>query len=684
MRLNSLSLALASIYLLFHSAWAESSSVYEVIEVRGHVYKQQPIEDLVTSPEYSIPSSDLADLLTSLPGANVNGNGPISKIAQYRGLYGDHIATKVDGLTLAGAGPNSMDAPMSYASVLLTESIEMVRGIAPVSSGVDTLGGSLTVNTVNPEVGGQWLHTLGQYTGNGQQSYLGALGNVSWGQQALLLHIEQAKGNKVVKDGAGRRILPGVYDKSQIGAKYLIEVTPDHQLMLSYAGVNTGDSATPALPMDIDFIDTDRYKLSGLSELDWGQIEWHIGWQNARHGMANNLLRPVKSPMMARYNRADSTGIDANISFILEQWQFGLDYQQSVQDSMITNPNNVMMRVHNFNDVEEQTLSAFGEWNQKVGKHHWQLGGRVKQYRNDAGDVAHSMAMLNPNIKALRDKFNQSKRNQNEVGVDLVAQWLYQANDEISWRVSAARKQSNPSYQQRYLWVPMQATGGLADGRTYIGQTDLKLETAHQFEFGLDLNANGFNVAPRVFWQQIDNYVQGVAVTDPQVKMVAMMMGDKNPLQFANTYAELYGFDVEAQYQINDNWQLNMIGSYTRGKRTDIDDNLYRLAPLSGSVSLSYQQHNWRTQVIWRGAASQDKVSSIQSEQATSGYGLINLLTAYETEKWLLKAGVSNVFDKEYQDHLAGYNRVMGSDIAIGERLPGYGRQIWASVLYSF
>ncbi|WP_133407930.1 TonB-dependent receptor [Parashewanella tropica] len=685
MRLNSLSALLVSMYAISNYAWAEADPVYEVIEVRGHVYKQDKVtEQAVTSPNYAIPTSDLADLLTSLPGANVNANGPISKIAQYRGLYGDRIATQVDGLTLAGAGPNSMDAPMSYASVLMTESIEMIRGIAPVSSGVDTLGGSLKVNTVNPDVGDQWAHVLGQFTDNGEQSQLGAITNLSWGEQAVLLHYEQAKGNDAVEDGAGRKIVPGEYDKQQFGAKYLIELTPEHKIMLSYGAVNTGNSASPALPMDIDFIDTDRYKVSGNSEFGWGEMNWHIGWQNARHGMSNSLLRPVKSPMMARYNRADSTGVDASVAFELEQWEFGLDFQQSVHDSLITNPNNPMMKVDNFKEVESQTLSAFAQWSETYGDHSWQLGTRVKQYHNDAGKVSHSMAMMNPNIKALMDKFNQADRSQSQTGVDLVAQWLYAQNDEINWRASLARKQSSPSYQQRYLWIPMQATGGLADGHTYIGNVDLKLETAYQLEFGVDLSSGPLNLAPRVFWQKIDNYVQGVTATDPKVKMVAKMMGDSQPLMFANTDAKLYGFDVEAQYRFNDNWQLAMISSYTRGKRTDIKDNLYRLAPLSGSVSLNYQHQNWRSQLIWRGAAKQDKVSNIQNEKATAGYGIMNVLAAYETDQWLIKAGVTNVFDKEYQNHLAGYNRVMGSDIAVGERLPGYGRQVWASLLYSF
>lgn len=688
MRLNVLSGLLISMYAVSGASWANADPI-EVIVVKGQMAKHSSVDDdSITTPNYAMPTSDLADLLKSIPGANVNANGPVSKIAQYRGLYGDKIATSVDGLSLAGAGPNAMDAPLSYGSQLTTESIEMTRGIAPVSSGIDTIGGSLKVNTIGPETDHNFSHVLGQYSDNGSQSQLGALTNLGWDSQALLLYIEQNRGNTEVEDGAGREIFPSTYEKQQFGAKYLVKLSDNHQITFGYQGVNTGDSASPALPMDIDFIDTDRAKIAGESEFNWGQMTWHVGWQNARHGMSNDLLRPVMSPMMARYNRADSTGVDASIAFEMDAWEFGVDYQQSMHDSLITNPNNSMMDmqmvVDNFKDVESQTISAYGQWTQEIGHHIWKFGVRGKQYSFDAGDVSHSMAMMNPNIKYLMDKFNAQDKSTSQFGVDVVGQWLYKQSDNVNWRASVARKQSSPSYQQRYLWIPMQATGGLADGRTYTGDVDLDLETAYQTDFGFDYMGDKLNISPRVFWQKIDGYVQGVPLTDMKAKMVAKMMGDDDPLMFANTDAKLYGMDIDASYQLHADWQLSMTASYTRGERTDTEDNLYRVAPLSGQMALNWQKNAWRSQLIVRGAAKQDKISSIQKEQTSAGYGVVDILTAYENDNWLVKAGVSNLLDKEYADHLGGINRVTGQEITKGERLPGYGRQIWASLLISW
>ena len=437
-------------YAVSGASWADTNPI-EVIVVKGQMAKHSDVDDdSMSTPNYATPTSDLADLLKSIPGANVNANGPVSKIAQYRGLYGDKIATSVDGLSLAGAGPNAMDAPLSYGSQLMTESIEMTRGIAPVSSGIDTIGGSLKVNTINAEADHNFNHILGQYSENGSQFQLGALTNLGWDSQALLFHIEQNKGNDEAEDGAGRAIVPSVYDKQQFGVKYLNQITDNHQVTFGLQAINTGNSASPALPMDIDFIDSDRLKVAGESDFNWGQMTWHIGWQNARHGMSNSILRPVNEPMDERYNRADSTGIDASIGFDIKQWQFGVDYQQSQHDSLITSPNNPMMDmnmvVDNFNNVESQTISAYGQWSQDVDAHSWKVGVRGKQYNFDAGNVSHSMAMMNPNIKYLMDKFNAKDKSTSQFGVDVVAQWLFKQSDELNWRASLARKQSSPSY----------------------------------------------------------------------------------------------------------------------------------------------------------------------------------------------------------------------------------------------
>ncbi len=108
MRFSPSPLALALLPIIgLGSAAKASDSPMEVLVVRGSVQSSV----LQTSPEATAPKADISGLLKSLPGANVNSNGPLTGIAQYRGLFGDRVETQVGGMSMAGAGPNAMDPP---------------------------------------------------------------------------------------------------------------------------------------------------------------------------------------------------------------------------------------------------------------------------------------------------------------------------------------------------------------------------------------------------------------------------------------------------------------------------------------------------------------------------------------------------------------------------------------------
>ncbi|HIE82716.1 MAG TPA: TonB-dependent receptor [Dehalococcoidia bacterium] len=49
-----------------------------------------------------------------------------------------------------------------------------------------------------------------------------------------------------------------------------------------------------------------------------------------------------------------------------------------------------------------------------------------------------------------------------------------------------------------------------------------------------------------------------------------------------------------------------------------------------------------------------------------------------------MNAGVENLFDKSYIDHLSGFNRVQNSAVAVGQRLPGPGRNVYMTVNYDW
>ena len=89
---------------------------------------------------------DNSDLLRLFPGGNRNANGPVTRISQYRGLFGAQNNVSIDGQAYTSGGPNWMDSPLSSIPQSLTQSITLYRGLGSVATIEEGLGGSIAIS----------------------------------------------------------------------------------------------------------------------------------------------------------------------------------------------------------------------------------------------------------------------------------------------------------------------------------------------------------------------------------------------------------------------------------------------------------------------------------------------------------------------------------------------------------
>lgn len=254
----------------------------------------------------------------------------------------------------------------------------------------------------------------------------------------------------------------------------------------------------------------------------------------------------------------------------------------------------------------------------------------------------------------------------------------------VTPRLTLARRARAPSIVERFSWLPTEASGGLADRNIFVGDPQLKLERAWLVEAGLDartrLAGRPLRLSPAVFWRRVDDFVQGVPVdatpgiVDTPVEQVAAMNGDATPLRFANVDAEFRGADVSVEWGGATGPALALTASYVHGRRRDIADALYRIAPLNGHARLGWRGRGWDVGLDLAGAGAQRRVSRTNGETPSPGWVTVGLSGGATIGRWRLEAGAENLFDRRYADHLAGVNRVPGGAVAVGERLPGAGR----------
>lgn len=694
----------------FKRKHALSVSIAIAVTIGGplHAQETEDIEQLVVTGQRVYPISeivapaseqaiDTAELLHKLPGANVNANGALSGIAQYRGLFGDRVAVTIDGLRSLGGGPNSMDTPLSYASPLLLEHLNLERGIASVSGSSESLGGHINADyDRGVHARGRETEFMGsvqaRYESNGGMA--GTAARLVFANDTHKLALLGESGEADDFEYPDGELTPTRLKRSQYDLSY--SFSSDNIDVLVFSGaLDTSDTGTPALPMDIDFIDT---QIHGVRLETRGENAiWRLSYSDSDvdHGMNNFALRtPPASPMGYRATRAMADGshwrAHAEIPLDDGEWRFGIDGSRTTNDAFISNPNVAPFGIENFNNAERNLVGAFGQWNKLVGNFDLEAGLRFNQVDLRAGTVGASIPAMNPmmqmmgmNAGLLAAAFNAGERGRDHSNVDAVFKIGRVLNASRNVYFEIARKTRAPSYQEAFLWLPLQATGGLADGRSYIGNPQLASEVSNEINIGTDWRKGRSWFAPQIFYKRIDDYIQGIPTTNATANRLAMMMTGMPALEFANTNAELVGLDIAWGYSLTDRLSVEGLLSYVDGKRTDADDHLYRIAPLNGMISLVVDQHDWSGRIELAAYASQDKVAAFNDELDSAGYGILNARMQWHgSEALRIYASVENLLDKAYRPHLGGVNRVMAVDVPTGERLYGVGRNLNLGISY--
>ena len=717
-----LCLALAGVPPIARSAEAAQTAEPAVVDLpetrlRDETPREADILELRPGDNLGAGSS-AGELLRGEPGMAYLSNGPVTGLIQHRGMFGDRLNTKVNGQSIQPGGPNWMDAPIHYAPPGQLESIEVHRGIAPVSAGPEAPGGVVDLTTRSSEftTSEEWEtggHLNTRLQSNGDGFAAGALGSVANQRHRFHALGGHTRGNdRRFGDSGNETIDATEHEKSYAGFGYGVRLGTG-EISVNYRRHETNEAGNPSLPLDTVFIDSDLANVEYLAEFGAYALSAALHYQAVDHRMDNVTLRPTPDfftppggappPVQMAFGGTDERIIDAESdtlsgSLELERatWngdlRLGLEFESSEHDVSVSDPSSPFFATP-FEDVERDRAGFFTEWSGPITDA-WELttGVRLSRVETDAGAVT---APPLPPARALGAAFNDADRDKGDTLFDWAVQLERPLGEAWTLGLGAARKTRAPSYIERYAWIPIESTAGLADGNNHVGQLGLDPEISREVELSLEWSDTDSYFAPRVFYRYVDDYIQGVPVPDSEMALrtVSTVNGDPTPLRYDNVEARFYGADLAFGHRFDDHWRIDGTLSFVRGERDDIDDDLFRIAPLNGRFRITYQREEWSlaAETLW--TADQTKVAETNDEPDSDGYAILNLLYRQQLREGLdLRVGVENVFDTFYQDHLAGFNRVGNSDVGGGtappaterNRLPGTGRNFILSLDYAW
>ena len=660
----------------------------------------RPIAQEVTHQRPTVSSTAAADsaaLLRALPGADFARIGPLTGQTWYRGLTDIRLGVRVDGVPLVPGGPNLMDPPLHYVPGPLVERIVLRRGIAPVSAGVGLNAPIEAVLKSSRFREGDEASTILDASAAWRTAEDGVSfgGIAGWQGRRLRAHVLGA-----FEDGddlrvPGGRLADTAYRRTEVGLGLGVRPREDDELALDYR-YHHSEAGTPALPLDVRLFRTHLAGARHSATIGRVRLETRLFGQRVRHEMDNFSMRtPPPVPAAFRLVPVESWSLGYGLKAALTTglaWlptvTFGADGMATDHDLDVTNPNNPGFFVRNFHDARSRRHSFWTELLlMPTDQLELQWGLRWNHVRTSAGEVAVS-AILPPPVKLLAARFNAADRTRTDDLVDSVLRASWQVDPSLVLHFGAGHRTRAPIHVERYAWLPLEITAGLADGNNHIGRIDLKPEKMWAVDGGFDLDIGWLVVSPRLFWQRIDDYIQSLpvdatpGVIDSPVEMVSAANGDPTPLVFSNVDARIWGADLRAALSLGEHLELSATGLVTRGRRLDRPDNLYRIAPDRLLIAAAWRSGGWALIAETRLVARQRRVSATNGELPTGGYAILNLRGELEVVDGVsLVAGLENLTDRRYEEHLGGFNRVRDSIVPVGARLPGAGINAFARLI---
>ena len=706
-------------------------------------------------------TSDTASLLRDVPGVSLYGAGGVSSLPSIHGLADDRLRVTVDGMDLIASCPNHMNPPLSYLDPTNVGSLKVYSGISPVSLGGDSIGGTIVAQSRAPEFAapGQELLTKGEigafYRSNGN-AYGGNIAatlatenfNVTYAGAYAKADNYKAAGNFKTTTATGRvgHTLPldevGSTAYKTINQKLGFAFrSGDHLVEASFGFQNIPEQLYPNQRMDMLDNDQQTYNLRYLGQFGWGLFEARAYYEKVDHFMDfgpdkrfwyGNAPPPLGSggPMaingspcspisatcaagMPMYSKSTNTGVTAKADIDLtdkDLLRLGGLYQTYKLDDWWP-PSGAAMwpgTFDNINDGQRDRVGLFGEWESRLNQE-WKtlLGVRYERVKTDTGNVqgydptTNGMGMMLNDQKRDAAAFNARNHERTDNNWDLTALARYTPNANGDIEFGVARKVRSPNLYQRYTWSTWSMAAVMnnmvGDGNGYIGNIDLKPETAYTVAATFDWHAadRSWELKATPYYTRVNDYIDAIrcpvgASCTPANRTTTNQFV---VLQYANQEAQLYGLDLSGRLPLarTDIGDFGFTGllNYTHGENRDTGDGLYNIMPLNAKLALTQQFGGWDNAVELVLVKGKNDVSDVRNEITTAGYGLTNLRASYSWKQARIDFGVENLFDKFYYLPLGGAYTGQGTTMMLngvpwGIAVPGMGRSLYAGVNFKF
>ena len=665
--------------LCLAGAARSESALDEVVVTASRMHAPLMVITDPKAPRQPLPAHDGADYLKTIPGFSVIRKGGTDGDPVFRGMAASRVNVLIDGEQLLGGCGMRMDPPTAYVFPEAYDRIVVTKGPQTVLRGPGN-----SAATVSFE------RDIRRFEDSGYLANASLLG-ASFGRSDLVGDLRagtpsyygQLTGTRAAsddyEDGAGQNV-HSEYDRWSVNAA--LGWTPDDRTRLELTGVRSDGEAAYA-DRAMDGVAFDRENLGLRFERD--EVSEHVKRVEAQayynyvdHVMDNYSLRdftPSASMPFKSVSNPDRRTTGGRVALDLawgekDALTLGADLQEN-QHSLRSTMNQDLRPYQSLERVDDawfRSIGLFGEYNRRLGERYRLVAG----LRADAWDARDERETLRVGMAAAPNPTaGESRETTLTSGFARYERDL--SGSPATAYLGLGHVQRFPDYWE-LVSAGKEATNSLSAFHT-------RPEKTTQLDTGLVYAGRRLLTSVSAFYSDVDDYI---------LIQTAYPKGMRSTTVTRNVDARTWGGEADATWALAARWRLMGTLAYTRGENRSDDRPLAQMPPLEVRTGLNYEDPRWSAGVLWRLVAAQDRYAVNQGNIVgqdlgpTAGFGVLSLNGAWRpSSPILVSAGIDNLFDKLYAEHLSrGGAMVSGFEQTTRVNEPG--RTLWIKVAGRF
>jgi iron complex outermembrane receptor protein len=608
---------------------------------------------VVTDPKAArqpIPAPDGAAYLKNIPGFAVSRKGGTDGDPALRGMGGSRLNILLDDAYILGGCGHRMDPPTAYVYPESYDKIIVTKGPEDVLYGASVAGTVRferdTKRFEQPGVRGIGSLVAGSF-GRNDQMFDVTAGNPT----GYLRAIGTRSDSNDYEDGNGDEV-HSFYTRWSGTAVAGWTPDADTKLQFSYDR-SDGEAAYADRTLDGKQFDRTGYGLkfekNNLSPL-LEKVEFKAYHNYIDHIMDNYSLRTP--PMMKKVMNPDRKTSGARLAF---QLGLGADTFANVGADYEQNEHTVRMAM-----AMGASYPVLGDRNDKASFKKTGIFGQLN----------HSLTRADRIVTGLRFDTAEAEAEQQKTMMDPDGYGGADPGDTTTDHNTSGFVR----YEHDLASMPGMVYAGIGRAERspdfWERDRDFNLDTEKntQLDVGWGYKTNRVKASVSLFYADITDYIQ---LTN-------------NGTAAENIDATTYGGEADLAYTFAQYWKVTGTLAYTHGENDTDNKPLAQMPPLEGTLALDYNNNTYSAGVLWRLVDEQDRVDvgsgTIYGTDIgeTAGFNVLSVHAGYRpTKKVLLTAGVDNLLDRAYAEHLGTGSADAG---AVTGLVNEPGRTLWVKV----